>query len=110
MEEIAAKESLKQMELDAVCAVEDEFSKVKIEKEFPFHGVHIKALQEKVNAINKDLISIDELAAALNTPEWAGKFAEGSDLIKLLESLPNSGKGNVDKVALLALSILWCEG
>ena len=51
-----------------------------------------------MNAINKDTISITELAAALSTPAWAGKFGEGSDLNKLLESLPNSSNGNVDRI------------
>ena len=56
------------------------------------------------------MISITELAAALNTPAWAGTFGEGNDLNRLLESLPSSGSGNVDKIALLALGLLWCDG
>ena len=63
-----------------------------------------------MNAINKDTISITELAAALSTPAWAGKFGEGSDLNKLLESLPNSSNGNVDRISLMALGLLWCDG
>ena len=72
--------------------------------------MHAKAFEEKVHSIDKDLISITELAAALNTPAWAGKFGEGSDLNKLLESLPGSSAGNVDKISLLALGLLWCDG
>ena len=56
------------------------------------------------------MISITELAAALNTPAWAGKFGEGTDLNKMLESLPNSGSGSVDRTSLMALGLLWCDG
>jgi hypothetical protein len=34
--------------------------------------MHAKAFEEKIHAIDKDNISILELAAALNTPAWAG--------------------------------------
>jgi hypothetical protein len=27
-----------------------------------------------------------------------------------LNSLPGSGEGNVDKISLLALGLLWCDG
>ena len=56
------------------------------------------------------MISITELAAALSTPAWAGKFGEGTDLNKLLESLPNSANGNVDRTSIMALGLLWCDG
>jgi len=46
----------------------------------------------------------------LSTPAWAGKFGEGTDLNKMLDTLPNSGNGVVDKVSILALGLLWCDG
>jgi len=72
--------------------------------------MHVKGFEEKLDSIEKDTIPITELAAALNTTAWAGKFGEGTDLNKLLESLPNSGGGNVDKLSLVALGLLWCDG
>ena len=56
------------------------------------------------------MIPITELAASLSTPAWAGKFGEGTDLNKMLESLPNSSNGNIDKISLMALGLLWCDG
>lgn len=44
----------------------------RIEVQFPFYRMHAKAFEEKIHAIDKDNISILELAAALNTPAWAG--------------------------------------
>ena len=82
----------------------------KVEKSYPFYRMHVKAFEDKVNSIGKDNIPIEELAAALSTSAWAGKFGEGQPLNALLESLPNSGSGLVDKISLQALGLLWCDG
>ena len=72
--------------------------------------MHIKAFEEKLDQIGKDSIPITELAAALSTEAWAGKFGEGSALNELLLSLPNSGNGSVDNTSLRSLGLLWCDG
>ena len=82
----------------------------RLEKSFPFYRVHIMAFYEKVMSIGKDKFTIMELSGALNTEAWAGKFGPGTDLNKLLNSLPNCGNDDLDKCNLLCLGLLWCDG
>ena len=72
----------------------------RVEKTFPFYRMHVKAFEEKLNDIGKDRFTITELAATLNTQAWAGQFGEGQDLNKLLNSLPDCGNDELDKISL----------
>ena len=55
-------------------------------------------------------MDIKSLESSFNTPAWAGVFDVGSDMYNLLESLPDSGDGQVDVTSLSLLAIIWCQG
>ena len=89
-------------------SIKDPF--VRFEKQYPFYRMHVEAFRQKIYSYGKDNISIEELANRFDDEMWNDQFKPGTDVYKLLKSLPGTEGEILDINTLLILGILWCQG
>ena len=60
--------------------------------------------------MGKSKLTMDDLKNRFDGPMWRDQFEEGSELNKLLKSLPGTVNGEIDVNSILILGLLWCSG
>ena len=80
------------------------------EKKFPLYKIHVNAWSQKLQQSGNTHVTLDNLKMIFNSPAFQGKFEKGTDLNKMLASLPKCTEDTFYVRSLELLGIAWCSG
>jgi hypothetical protein len=83
---------------------------IRFEKSFPFYRMHCRAFINKINEFGKADFDYKLLGHSFDSEAWEGQFKEGTELYKLIKTIPKCEGDSVNTEALSLLAILWCGG
>lgn len=83
---------------------------VRFQNFFPFNRINVRIFYNLIMLEEKELYKRGDLESLLTTNAWKNQFNLNTPLCNMLNDMPKSRDEHFDRLSLLCLGLLWCNG